>query len=120
MAQEKVADLLHTFTVSAIISIVATGLLLTEPTQHAALTLLIWMFALSSYEHLPINDQLSSDGKGASEHTWNLGIKFQNQVHWFGNSKIKFQEPQSFLRSLFHNMEFATTLITARNDATYM
>ena len=35
MAQEKVANLLHTFTVSAIISIVATGLLLTEPTQHA-------------------------------------------------------------------------------------
>ena len=97
MAQEKVANLLHTFTVSAIISIVATGLLLTEPTQHAALTMLIWMFALSSYEHLPFNDQLSSDGKGASEHTWNLGIKFQNQVHWFGN----FQEPQSFLRSLF-------------------
>ena len=47
MAQEKVANLLHTFTVSAIISIVATGLLLTEPTQHAALTMLIWMFALS-------------------------------------------------------------------------
>jgi len=42
--------------------------LLTEPTQLAALAMLIWMFALSSYDHLPFNDQLSSDGRGTGAH----------------------------------------------------
>ena len=69
--------------------IVATGLLLTEPAQLIALAMPISMSALSSYEHLPFNDQLSSDGIGTGAHLiiWNeipkpgaLDLEFQEKI----------------------------------------
>jgi hypothetical protein len=63
------------------------GLLLTEPTQLAALAMPIWMFDLSSYDHLPFNDQLSSDGRGTGAE--DLGIKL-NSNFWL--KILEFQE----------------------------
>jgi hypothetical protein len=57
------------------------------PTQHAALTMLIWMFVLSSYEHLPFNDQLSSDGRGTGAH-----LRIWNQIPKSGVQILEFEE----------------------------